>query len=145
MWGDFRMMAMPINKRTYYYALYAGITEQVDSEGYFTGEKIVSYGNPIKDSANISPARGDAQVNSFGVLEDYDKVIVYGKTHRTQMPKINEYSILWVDRMPELNPDGTLKLDEKGNVLTPHDYIVKKVADGLDSIQVAIRKVDVNG
>ena len=47
--------------------------------------------------------------------------------------------------MLELNDEGTLKRDEKGNVLTPHDYIVKKVADGLDSIQVAIRKVDVNG
>ena len=145
MWGDFRMMAMPINKRTYYYALYTGITEQTDSDGYYTGEKAITYGNPIKDSANISPARGDASVNSFGVLEDYDKIIVYGKSSRSETPKIDEYSILWIDRMPELNQDGSLKTDSNGNVITPHDYIVKKVADGLDSIQVAIRKVDVNG
>ena len=139
------MMAMPINKKTYYYALYTGKTEITDSDGYYTGETTITYGNPVKDSANISPARGDSSVNQFGKDTDYDKVIVYGKASRDQACKIDEYSVLWVDTMPELNADGTLKTDQSGNVITPHDYIVKKIADGLDSIQVAIRKVDVNG
>ena len=139
------MMAMPINKRAYYYALYAGKTEILDDEGYYTGETEITYGNPVKDYANISPARGDSSVNQFGKDTDYDKVIVYGKACRNDLCKIDEYSVLWIDTMPELNPDGTLKTDQNGKVLTPYDYVVKKVADGLDSIQVAIRKVDVNG
>ena len=139
------MMAMPINKRAYYYALYVSTTENTDTDGNYTGEKTVNYGNPILDYANISPARGDSSVNPFGKDEDYDKVIVFGKANRAEPCKFNEYSILWVDTMPQLNKDGTLATDQSGNVITPHDYIVKKIADGLDSIQVAIRKVDVNG
>ena len=50
---------------------------------------------------------------------------------------IDEYSILWVDSMPEVKEDGTTD--------TPHDYVVKKVARSLNSVSIAISKVNVSG
>ena len=60
-------------------------------------------------------------------------------------PPIDEYSILWIDTMPELNADGSLAVDSEGKVKTPHDYIVKKVAKSLNSVSYAVSKVSVSG
>ena len=60
-------------------------------------------------------------------------------------PNINEYSVLWVDTMPELDENGKLVKDGNGQVVTPYDYVVKKVAPSLNSISIAISKVNVNG
>ena len=71
------------------------------------------------------------QNRQFGESESYDKVIVLDNLKSP----INEYSILWVDTLPHLNDDGTTD--------TPHDYIVKKVARSLNSVSIAISKVNV--
>ncbi len=60
-------------------------------------------------------------------------------------PPIDEYSVLWVDTTPELNEDGTLVVNEEGQVTTPYDYIVKKVAKSLNGVSIAISKVSVSG
>ena len=58
-------------------------------------------------------------------------------------PPIDEYSILWIDRVPQLDENGALALNDEGEVITPHDYIVKKVARSLNSVSIAISKVNV--
>ena len=60
-------------------------------------------------------------------------------------PPIDEYTILWIDSVPEVDGNGELAVNKKGDVLTPHDYIVKKVARSLNSVSVAISKVKVSG
>lgn len=60
-------------------------------------------------------------------------------------PQINEYTVLWVDTVPLVDDSGALKLNGKGEVITPHDYIVKKVAKSLNSVSIAISKVNVRG
>ena len=60
-------------------------------------------------------------------------------------PPIDEYTILWIDTVPQVGEDGALITNEEGEVLTPHDYIVKKVARSLNSVSVAISKVTVSG
>ena len=62
-----------------------------------------------------------------------------------EAPPIDEYSVLWVDTVPLLNEDGSLVKDEEGNVVTPHDYIVKKIAKSMNSVSIAICKVNVSG
>ena len=121
------MRCMVRNKTTFYYALYIDKTEIVDEYDNHTGEYELSYSEPIKALGNISSARGETQIRQFGESESYDKVIVLDN------PKtpINEYSILWVDTLPHLNEN------------TPHDYVVKKVARGLNSVSIAISKVNV--
>ena len=125
------MRGMVRNKQNFYYASYVGENEIIDEYGNATGEYAVSYGNPIKTAGNISAAQGEMQSRQFGESESYDKVIVLDDRNTP----INEYSILWVDTLPHLNSDGSSE--------TPHDYVVKKVARGLNGVSIAISKVNV--
>ena len=125
------MRNMERNKQKFYYALYIDKNELKDEYGNVTGEYEVLYGNPIETKGNISGAMGEVQSRQFGGSESYDKVIVLDNPNTP----INEYSILWVDTLPHLNNDGTTD--------TPHDYIVKKFARSLNSVSIAISKVNV--
>jgi hypothetical protein len=77
----------------------------------------------------------------FGDNESYDKVIVMDN----EAPTLDIYSVLWVDTVPLLDNTGALALDESGKVITPYDYIVKKVAKSLNSVSIAISKVTISG
>jgi hypothetical protein len=46
-------------------------------------------------------------------------------------------SIFWIDTLPEIAEDGTTN--------TPHDYIVKQIAPSLNSVSIAVSKVNVRG
>lgn len=133
------MVCMNRNKSAFFYALYVGKEQGVDDYGNPTGGVDVSYGDPQEFKANISAAKGETQTRQFGESENYDKVIVMG----SDAPPIDEYSILWVDTVPQLDDKGALTLNEEGEAITPHDYIVKKVARSLNSVSIAISKVNV--
>jgi len=135
------MRCMNRNKVKFFYSLYEGREPITDEYGNVTGEYDVKHGNPTEGYANISAAKGETQTRQFGESETYDKVIVMDN----EAPPIDEYSVLWVDTIPQLNEDGSLAVDEEGNVLTPHDYIVKKVAKSLNNVSIAISKVNVSG
>lgn len=135
------MRCMNRSKVKFFYSLYEGREPITDEYGNVTGEYDVKHGNPTEGYANISAAKGETQTRQFGESETYDKVIVMDN----EAPPIDEYSVLWVDTVPQLNKDGSLAVDEEGNVLTPHDYIVKKVAKSLNNVSIAISKVNVSG
>lgn len=134
------MRCMQRNKVKFFYALYEGKEAITDEYGNVTGEYAVKHGNPIEFSANISAAKGETQTRQFGENVSYDKVIAMDN----DSPPIDEYSILWIDITPELNEDGSLAVDSKGEVKTPHDYIVKKVARSLNGVSYAVSKVSVS-
>ena len=127
------MRTMVRNKTTIFYANYQGKTRLRDEYGNLTGEYKVSYGTPVEVKANVSAASGEATTSQFGNSVSYDKVIVLDN------PKfpISETSVLWIDTLPVIAADGTTK--------TPHDYIVKRVATSLNSISIAVSKVNING
>ena len=127
------MRCLNRNKKDFYYALYEGRTPITDEYGNQTGEYQITYSDPQKYSANISAAKGETESRQFGENLVYDRLIVMDK----DAPAIDEYSILWVDTTPQW--------DDEGALLTPHDYIVKKVALSLNVISVAISKVTVDG
>lgn len=102
----------------------------MDNEGNSTGEKVIRYTDPVELRANVSPATGNTSVEQFGNSVQYDKVIVLDDL---SCP-IDEYSVLFVDKDPEFDNDG--------NPL--FDYIVKKVAPSLNSVSIAIAKVEVS-
>ena len=135
------MRCMNRNRSRFFYSVYLGKVPVKDEYGNVTGEYDVKHGNPTEGYANISAAKGETQTRQFGESETYDKVIVMDN----EAPPIDEYSVLWVDTVPQLNEDGSLAVDEEGNVLTPHDYIVKKVAKSLNNVSIAISKVNVSG
>lgn len=133
------MRCLARNKCTFFYALHNGQTELIDEYGNATGQYKVAYTDPVETKGNISAAQGEMQTRQFGESETYDKVIVLDDPN---VP-IDEYSILWVDSQPELTVKGQLAIDDRGEVKTPHDYIVKKVARSLNSVSIAISKVTV--
>ncbi len=135
------MRCMNRNKVKFYYALYESREPIMNQYGKPSGQHKVIYGNPIEEYANISAAKGETQTRQFGENESYDKVIVMD----LGTPSIDEYSILWVDTEPQLNEDGSLAVNDKGEVITPHDYVVKKVAKSLNNVSIAISKVTVSG
>ena len=127
------MRCMVRNKQRFYSASYVGENEIIDEYGNATGEYAVAYSKPVEGFGNISAAQGEMQSRQFGESESYDKVIVLDDRNAP----IDEHSVLWVDTPPLLNADGTTD--------TPYDYIVKKVARSLNSVSIAIRKVNVDG
>lgn len=133
------MRCMARNKTTFWVARYAGKKPIMDEYGNETGEYEVLHENPVRVYGNISAAKGETQTRQFGEAEGYDKVLVLDNA----APAFDEYAILWVDRVPELDEAGALALDERGEVKTPHDYTVRKVARSLNSVSYAISKVNV--
>lgn len=133
------MVCMSRNKSRFFYALYVSKEQGTDDWGNPTGGVDITYGDPQECRANVSAAKGETQTRQFGESENYDKVIVM----EGSAPPIDEYSILWIDRVPKLDENGALALNDEGEVITPHDYIVKKVARSLNSVSIAISKVNV--
>lgn len=126
------MKCMRRNKQTFYFARFIDKQDIVDEYGNVTGEHELIYDKPQIAKANISAAKGETSTREFGESESYDKVIVMDK----DIYDIDEYTELWVDTSP--------RLDKDGNATVPHDYIVKKVAESLNSIAIAISKVTVS-
>ena len=127
------MRTLARNKVRIFYANYRDKLPLRDEYGNLTGEYKISYTNPTEVCANVSAARGEATTRQFGDDEGYDRIIVLDD------PKfpISVTSILWIDTLPEIAEDGSTD--------TPHDYIVKQVAISLNSVSIAVSKVNVRG
>ena len=130
------------NKQDFWYALFSEVSEGTDEYGNIVSQ-YSTYGNPVKTSGNISPAKGEVVARQFGDDDLYDRVI-------GPLPidtPIDEYAVLWIDETPELNDDGSLKIDATtGNPVTPHNYIVTKKAPSLPvfgGVMLAVDKVTV--
>ena len=127
------MRTLNRNKIRIFYANYKGKTPIKDEYGNLTGEYEIMYDTPVEVKANVSAARGEATTRQFGEDESYDRVIVL---EDPAFP-ITSTSVLWIDTLPEIAEDGTTQ--------TPHDYIVKQVATSLNSVSIAVSKVNVSG
>lgn len=125
------MKLLKRNKKTFYYATYLGLTEIVDESGRRTGEKVITYSNPVKCEGSISPSSGMSETMQFGENVDYDRTVILEGTRAG----ITEVSVLWIDTMPVLKEDGSTD--------TPYDYIVKKVAPNINFTSIAVSKVKV--
>lgn len=115
-----------------------------DEYGNSTGEMDRIYANAVMMNANISAATGQAQTEMFGNLDSYDKVIVTDDLNC----QIDEHTVLFVDKEPEypvITPSASASTSEvQYDTAHPkYDYIVKRVAKSLNSVSIAIRKVDV--
>lgn len=134
------MKCLVRNKIKFFYALYDHRESLLDDYGNNTGEYSVTYGNPTECYGNISAAKGETTTRQFGDDESYDKIIVLDN----YSPLIDEHTVLWVDTLPKTKSDGTLSKNENGEVVTPYDYIIKKVARSINSVSIAINKVNVS-
>ena len=110
------MRLMKRNQTAIYYCLYKGKEPLLDEDGNETSEYRVLYERPVKLMCSVSHATGYAQVNMFGNLDSYDKVLI---TDDMSCP-IDENTVLFVD------------------------YTVKRVAKSLNTISYAVSKVKVS-
>lgn len=124
------MKVMERNKRTFWYCLYDRKEPIIDEDGNETGEEQIVY-KPVQSlRANISAASGSSQVEQFGNLAGYDKVIVLDDT---SCP-IDENTVLFIDKEPAYDEDGK----------PLYDYMVRRVAKSLNSVSIAVTKVSVS-
>ena len=134
------MRTLKRNQTPIWYAQYQGQTELTDSDGNYAGEKVAHYSTPVMMMANVSPTTGQSYAESFGYLKDYDRVLM---TDWMECP-IDENTVLWYDKEPDDipapggEPGETVKSSEGFN------YIVRRVAKSLNSIAIAISRVDVS-
>jgi hypothetical protein len=131
------MRSQEINKQTIYYSLYGSKSPVLDDNGDETGEYAISYSNPLKFKIRVSPCKGEATDQVFGKSLDYDRAM--NTTDKAFL--IDEYSCLWIDSIPQLNTDGTLKLGTDDKPLTPHNYKVVGVSKDLNEWMFAVKKV----
>ena len=125
------MKALLRNKQTFYYANVSTTAAQYDEYGNETGEQNIAYTSPVSASANISPARGTADLDAFGINSDYTKTIV---TDDLTIP-IDKATILWIGIAPDKDGEaGTIK----------HNYVVVGVAKSLNSVTIAVKEVSVS-
>ena len=122
------MRTLSRNKQKFWYCLYSGVETVTDANGNETG-KNTTYSAPKQMCANISPAAGRVQTEQFGNLANYDKVIV---TTDMNCP-IDENTVLFIDKVPEYRGSTPL-----------YDYIVRRVSKSINSITIAVRKVNVS-
>ena len=117
------------NQRDFYYQTYHESEENVDDDGYLTGEDTSYYSNPIKATAMISENTSDVTDAPFGKDLVYDKMI-----STVQDLPIDEYSKLFVDVVPIINSDGSTN--------TEPDYEVVRVSKGIMQKVWAIKRID---
>ena len=124
---------MRINQVPIWYAHYESKVPLMDEYGNETGEFETKYSNPVRMLANLSPARGEYDVQQFGNLGQYDKVMLVSDS------RITESDILWIDSLS----NGYIPVDPDGEHVM-HDYIVTKIARSLNSVAIAVRRVNIS-
>ena len=119
------------NMQTFYYANVSTTAAQYDEYGNETGEPSITYETPVSAQANISQARGTADLEQFGINSDYTKTIV---SDNLTLP-IDKATILWIGIAPDKDGEaGTIK----------HNYVVVGVAKSLNSVTIAVKEVSVS-
>lgn len=124
------MKTMHINKQKFQYMLLLRQEPILDQHGNDTGETKPVYAEPVTMDANISAAGGTSQVEQFGNLTGYSRVIV---TSDMSCP-IDENTVLFIGKDAEFSDDGT----------PVYNYVVKRVAKSLNSISYAVLEADVS-
>ena len=118
------MRTLEINKQPMWYALLTGKSEVIDEYGNHTGVFELTYSAPVYYPVNMSESRNIVKHEAFGVTADYDRTFV---TSDLSCP-IKEDTIIWFGADPTTDP---------------HNYVVHRIANSLNSITIAIRAVDV--
>ena len=118
------------NKQEFWYRNYIGIEPIYDEYQNETSEHKVIYGNPVQMFANISGEKGEAEIAIFGQDLQYDKSIALSSV------PFSESCVLYIDRMPIVEDDGS--------TLTPYDYEVTRIAKTLNYVFVATSRVNVS-
>lgn len=119
------MRNLVANTQPVFFKLLTGQEEVYDQYGNPIGSYLPIYGELKCAAICVSPNKGSAEVEQFGTFADYDRTMT---TADTACP-IDENAVLWVDGQ-----------DTNG----PWNYIVKRRAEWKNSLQFAIKRVEIS-
>lgn len=119
------MLNLMANMQPVYYKLWEGQEEMLDEYGNPNGSYLPIYSELKTAMLCVSPNKGSAEVEQFGTFADYDRTMT---TADTSCP-IDENAVLWIDGA-----------DTGG----AWNYIVKAKAKWKNSLQFAIKRVEVS-
>lgn len=108
-----------------FYRNLVGQQDVTDEYGNLTGEYIPVYGDMLSCLACVSPNKGSTEAEQFGTDPDYDRTIT---TVEAWLP-IDENTVMWLDGA-----------DTRG----PYNYIVSRVSRWKNSLQIAVKQVEVS-
>lgn len=133
------MKCMKRNQTKFYFAPFDHKESILNEQGRPSGQHRLVYSKIQMAEGNVSSNYGKAYIAPFGKELEYDRTIVMDEV------PFDEYAILWLNSEPKKNKDGYPELDNDGNMITPPDHIVKKIAESLNSVIVAVSKVNNRG
>lgn len=83
------MRTLGLNKQSLWLVKYLSTTDNLDSNGHKTGEKIRVFDEPVQIKLALSPYNGSASRESFGVSQEYDMSTVL------ENDELNELDLLF--------------------------------------------------
>lgn len=97
----------------------------VKSPSYSGIDEVSVYSKPEMHRFTVSPTGSTPEDYAVGIVPDYDRYI----TSFDRSFKPIEGMQVWVDVVPELNVDGSLKLNEDSTPTVYPDYTLKRKVD----------------
>lgn len=119
------------NLRPIYYCLFKERVPVLDEAGHRTGQFRNVYEAPVKIKAHVGSQVSFVMNEQFGHLEAYDNTITIADVDTP----ITDTTVLFVDKEPEFDADGT----------PIYDYFVRRVGKSLNVVNIEVRKETVRG
>lgn len=120
------------NKTQISYLNYIGEEKVKDDNNHYTGEKVVVYSKAKSIKAHVSGAKGSSMVEVFGTDISYDKTILVTK-NEFKSSGITENSVFFIDTPVKYEDSTPL-----------YDYRVKRIAETINEVLIAVQKVSAN-
>ena len=146
------MRILARNKKSLWYSNVTGSTYATDSNGFKTGEKIITYGTPAEVKMSMAISSGANNLGSQGMATVEPYGIATGYTHRAVTEDLNcpmdEESKVWYGRTP--TETRNVQKVVNGETVTvqeivqiPHNFVVVRKAESLNHLIYYLKEVDV--
>ena len=146
------MRVLARNKEYLWFSNPTGESYATDANGYKTGERTITYGQPTKAKMSMAISSGANNLGSQGMAELERYGIITGYTHRAVTEDMNcamnEESLVWY----KINPTNTVTVTktvngetvtEEQEVPVPHNFKVVRKAVSLNHVIYYLKEVDV--
>ena len=146
------MRVLSRNKKDLWYANPTGSTYATDNNGFKTGEKIITYGTPVKVKMSMAISSGANNLGSQGLANVEPFGIVTGYTHKAMTEDLNctlgEESKVWYGIEPT-HTEMVSRIINGETVSTevevpnPHNFVVVRKANSLNHLIYYLKEVTV--
>ena len=138
------MHVLARNEKDLYYANPTGWAYVTDSNGFKTGEKKISYGEPVKTRMSMAISSGANNLGSQGMAEVEPYGLQTGYTHRAVTHDLScsmyEESHVWYG----ITPTRTVTKDgQEIEEAVPHNFVVVRRSESLNHVTYYLKEVDV--